>query len=145
MNIVILNKSKAERLSYTDYLSDKVVISIRNPNDKKAEFNPGNSTIKDVLYLDFYDISIESQDVFRGYISMCEEDAIQGRDFVTKWKDKVDALWIHCDMGISRSAGVAAGILEAFGKDTSHIFNSKIYYPNMLCYQKTLNAFKNKS
>lgn len=144
MKFVILNKSKAERLSYTDYSSDKVIISISTPGDEKAEFDSNNKTIKDILYLDFYDISYNSQEIFKGYEPMADEDAVKIRDFVLKWKDKVDTIWVHCDAGISRSAGVAAGILEALGKDNSYIFDSKMYFPNLLCYRKILNAFKSK-
>lgn len=142
MEFVILNKSKAQRLSYTDYSSDKVIISIRTPGDEKAKFDSNNKTIKDILYLEFYDISYNSQEIFKGYAPMTDEDAVKIKDFVLKWKDKVDTIWVHCDAGISRSAGVAAGILEAFGEDTSFIFDSKMYFPNLLCYRKTLNTFK---
>lgn len=144
MKFVILNKSKAERLSYTDYSSDKVIISIRTPGDKKAEFDSNNKTIKDILYLEFYDISYNSQEIFKGYEPMSDEDAIKIKDFVLKWKDKVDTIWVHCDAGISRSAGVAAGILESLGEDNSYIFDSKMYFPNLLCYSKILNVFKSK-
>ena len=142
MHILILNKAKAERLSYTDDSSDKVIISIRNPIDDKPLFNADNNTIKDILYLDFYDISYETQDIFKGYPAMSDDDAVKIRDFVLKWKDKIDTLWVQCDMGMSRSAGVAAGILKALGEDNSFILESKMYYPNRLCYRKTLKAFK---
>ena len=141
MEFVILNKSKAQRLSYTDYSSDKAIISISTPGDEKTEFDSNNKTIKDILYLEFYDISYNSQEIFKGYEPMTDEDAVKIKDFVLKWKDKVDTLWVHCDAGISRSAGVAAGILEALGKDNSYIFDSKMYFPNLLCYRKTLNSF----
>lgn len=144
MIIIVLSRMKAERLSYTDYSSDKVIISIRTPGDKKAEFDKNNKTIKDILYLEFYDISYNSQEIFKGYEPMTDEDAVKIKDFVLKWTDKVDTIWVHCDAGISRSAGVAAGILEALGKDNSYIFDSKMYFPNLLCYRKTLNAFINQ-
>lgn len=132
MEFVILNKSKAQRLSYTDYSSDKAIISISTPGDEKAEFDRNNKTIKDILYLDFYDISYNSQEIFKGYEPMSDEDAVKIRDFVLKCKDKVDTIWVHCDAGISRSAGVAAGILEALGEDNSYIFDSKMYF--QICF-----------
>lgn len=144
MNVIVLNRMKAERLTYTDYSSDKVIISISTPGDEKAEFDSNNKTIKDILYLEFYDISYNSQEVFKGYEPMSDEDAVKIRDFVLKWKGKVDTIWVHCDAGISRSAGVAAGILEVLGEDNSYIFDSKMYFPNLLCYRKILNAFKSK-
>lgn len=144
MDVTIMNRLKAERLSYTDYSSDKAIISISTPGDEKAEFDSNNETIKDILYLELYDISYNSQEIFKGYEPMSDEDAIKIKDFVLKWKDKVDTLWVHCDAGISRSAGVAAGILESLGEDNSYIFDSKMYFPNLLCYRKTLNAFTNQ-
>ncbi len=118
-----------------------MIISIRTPGDERAEFNAGNSTIKDILYLSFYDVSTETQDIFKGYPAMTDEDAIKIKDFVLKWKDRIDTLWVHCDAGISRSAGVAAGIMDGIDEDSSQIFDSKMCFPNMLCYRKTLNAF----
>lgn len=142
LNVIVLNKSKAQKLSCKDFSSEKVIISIRTPNDEKAVFSPDNNTIKDILYLSFYDVSTETQDIFKGYPAMTDDDAIQIKDFVLKWKDKVDTICVHCDAGISRSAGVAAGILDGLGKDSSQIFDNNMYLPNSLCYRKTLNAFK---
>lgn len=144
MIIIVLSRMNAEKLSYKDYSSDKVIISISTPGDEEAEFDKNNKTIKDILYLEFYDISYNSQEIFKGYAPMTDEDAVKIRDFVLKWKNKVNTIWVHCDAGISRSAGVAAGILEALGKDNSYIFDSKMYFPNLLCYRKTLNAFINQ-
>ena len=144
MNIIVLNKYKAERLSYKNFSSDKVIISISTPGDEKTEFNKKNSTIKDILYLSFYDVSTETQDIFKEYPAMTNEDALKIKNFVLKWKDKIDTIWVHCDAGISRSAGVAAGILDGLDQDSSQIFDNNRYLPNSLCYRKTLNAFKIK-
>lgn len=56
--------------------------------------------------------------------------------------DKVNTLCVQCEMGISRSAGIAAGILKASEKDASVILNDTRCYPNLLCYEKTVNVFK---
>lgn len=142
MNIIVLNRTNAEKLSYNDFSSDRVIISIRTPNDEKAVFNSENSSIKDILYLSFYDVSTETQDIFRGYPAMTDEDALKIKCFVLKWKDKVDTIIVHCDAGVSRSAGVTAGILDGLDQDSSQIFDNNRYLPNSLCYRKTLNAFK---
>ena len=47
---------------------------------------------------------------------------------------------IHCDAGISRSAGVAAAILEAWGGNPRTLFDSPWYEPNLHCYRVTLKA-----
>ena len=142
MNVMVLNRVNAEKLSYNDFSSDKVIISIKTPEDEQAVFNAENDSIKDILYLSFYDVSTETQDIFKGYPAMTDEDALKIKEFVLKWKDKVDTIIVHCDAGVSRSAGVAAGILDGLDIDSSQIFDNNRYLPNSLCYRKTLNAFR---
>lgn len=52
---------------------------------------------------------------------------------------------VHCDAGISRSAGVAAAILKHTTGDDSSIFENGLYDPNLWCYQKTLAALRGES
>ncbi|MBR3149794.1 MAG: dual specificity protein phosphatase family protein [Eubacterium sp.] len=144
MNIKILSRTKAVKLSYTDFEKDKVIISIRDPWAEKAQFNDGNSSIKEILYLSFYDISEETKDIFDGYSSMSPDDALKIAHFVNKWKDKVDTIWVHCEVGVSRSAGIAMAIMEYLNLDLAPIFENPIYCPNMLCYELTNQAFKNQ-
>ena len=47
---------------------------------------------------------------------------------------------VHCDAGISRSAGIAAAILKHTTGDDSSIFVNGQYDPNLWCYRKTLEA-----
>ena len=142
MNIKILSRTKAVKLSYTDFADSKVIISIRDPWAERAHFNRDNSTIKEILYLSFYDISEETKDIFGGYSPMTPDDALKIAHFVNKWKDKVDVIWVQCEVGVSRSAGIAAAIKEHLGLDSSDILKSNQYYPNMLCYELTKQAFE---
>ena len=142
MNIEILSRTKAIKLSYTDFAKDKVIISISDPFNEKAHFNQGNSSIKEVLYLSFYDISEETKDIFGGYSSMDPEDAKKIAHFVNKWKDKVDTIWVNCEVGVSRSAGIAMAIMEYLNMDITPISETTTYYPNMLCCDLTKKAFK---
>ena len=142
MKVKILSRTKAVKLSYTDFEKDKVIISIRDPFNEPAEFNHGNSSIKEILYLSFYDISEETKDIFGGYSSMSPDDAQKIAHFVNKWKDKVDTIWVHCEVGVSRSAGIAMAIMEYLNMDLTPIFENPTYSPNMLCYELTKNALK---
>ena len=141
INIITLGREKAIRLSYSDFDDDKIIISIRDPNKVKPEFNINNSSIKDILYLSFYDISEETKSIFGGYESMSPIDAILIRDFVLKWQGESDAIWVQCEIGMSRSAGIAAAIMEYFDMDSKKILESNQYYPNRLCYNLTKGAF----
>ncbi len=140
IKIKALSREKAIRLSYSDFDDAKIIISIRDPNKVKPEFNINNSSIKDILYLSFHDISEETKSIFGGYESMSPIDAILIRDFVLKWQGEIDTIWVQCEMGMSRSAGIAAAIMEYFDIDSKKILESNQYYPNKLCYDLTKNV-----
>ena len=141
MTIKIFSRQQAVKQSYTDFDGSKIIISISDPFNEKVKFNRTNRSIKDVLYLSFYDISEESKSIFGGYESMSPIDAVLIRDFILKWQDKVDTIWVQCEMGMSRSAGVAAAISEHFELDSNDILNNSSYFPNILCYNLTKEAF----
>lgn len=143
MNIRILSRTKAVKLSYTDLENDKVIISIKDPWAEKAHFNDGNGSIKEILYLSFYDISEETKDIFGGYSSMSPDEANKIAHFVNKWKDNIGTIWVNCEVGVSRSAGIAMAIMEHLNMDLTPILESTTYYPNMLCYELTQKAFQN--
>lgn len=63
--------------------------------------------------------------------------------FSSNLLEKIDLLFVHCGAGISRSAGVAAGIMKAIFNDDTAIFNNSYYKPNMNCYRKTLESCMN--
>lgn len=130
MNVKVFSRAKAIARSYKDYSDSKVIISINDPFDYPAKFNPNNKAIKDVLYLSFYDISKETKDIFGGYESMSEDDAMKIAEFVRKWKDKVDAIWVHCEYGVSRSSGVALAIIDYLNMNLTPILNNTKYLPN---------------
>lgn len=141
IKIKALSREKAIRLSYSDFDDAKIIISIRDPNKVKPEFNINNSSIKDILYLSFFDISEETKSIFGRYESMSPIDAILIRDFVLKWQNEIDTIWVQCEMGMSRSAGIVAAIMEYFDMDSKEILESNQYYPNRLCYNLTKGAF----
>lgn len=144
MIIKIFSRQQAVKQSYTDFDGSKIIISISDPFNEKVKFNRTNRSIKDVLYLSFYDISEETRSIFGGYDSMSPIDAVLIRDFVLKWENYVDEIWVQCEMGIFRSAGIAAAISEHFELDSTAILNNKNYIPNMLCYNLTKEAFSKK-
>ena len=70
---------------------------------------------------------------------MNNDDAQKVCDFV-KANDNVDII-VHCDAGISRSAGVAAAIMKYLTGSDMEIFKNGKYQPNMWCYRKVLSKF----
>lgn len=49
-------------------------------------------------------------------------------------------IWVHCNAGVSRSAGVAAALLLVLTGDDSQIFQDGSRCPNMNCYRLMLKA-----
>lgn len=96
-----------------------------------------NNNVKDILYLRFGDF--DSND----HPSLCmqDSDAEQIVDFVNEWFGKVDTIIVHCEGGISRSAGVCAAIMRVKEGVDYPVFRSKSKHPNMTCYLRTLKAF----
>ena len=134
MNIKIFSKAEAVKMSYTDFDGRKIIISISDLNENKVEFNCENASIKAVLYLSFEDVSEAGEG------AMTAEDAAKIRDFVQRRQDKVDTIWVQCEMGVSRSAGIAMALMDYFGEDMTAFFESDTYCPNMLCYELTGQA-----
>lgn len=71
--------------------------------------------------------------------SITDEDARRIAKTVKKYQGKVKQIYVHCDAGIPRSAGVAAAISKYLNNDDFKWFVS-LYCPNMTCYTKVLFA-----
>ena len=133
MKITVMNRADAVRYSYRPQNERSAVISISTPNE---EYN-GNiyssiyNKISGVLRLWFDDVE-SGQDCIQN------EDAEKIKRFVEAHKE--DQIIIHCDAGISRSAGIAAALMKYYNGDDSSIFDNPRYCPNMLCYRTMLNV-----
>ena len=90
MKVSIMSRSQAETF---EFLPNSQVVSITNKGGKRANI----TGTKDVLYLFFND---DDKD-------FSEDQAILILSFINSRR-----LYVHCDSGISRSAGVAAFLEE---------------------------------
>lgn len=137
MKITIMSRADAEAYSRVQLDHKVAIISINSVEDDRKNYLSANENIIDVLHLEFDDYD------FKSPTSMTINDANEIYDFITKYVSDIDELVVHCLMGISRSAGVAAAITQAIYGNCDHIFNSRKYDPNILCYDLTYNAFLN--
>ena len=100
----------------------------------------------DILDLSFADVDgQDSIDINDDYAAikelMTDKDAKKIAGFVDRYKNVL--LIIHCDEGVSRSAGIAAALLRHYTGDETAIFDDCFSYnPNMWCYFKVLKAFE---
>jgi predicted protein tyrosine phosphatase len=133
VEIVVTNRQNMIKLSYM-INNPCALISIRGTYDSRPKFKH-NSNIKRILELCFDDVE---EDCYPE-LAMRYEDAVAIANFVKSLKD-IDILYIHCEAGISRSAGVAAAISKALTGDDTYFFE-RPFCPNMNCYKLTLKAF----
>ena len=135
MDFQVMSRFDAYRYSLRDTGETCAMVSIRYPGS--AERYPEvRNNIKYMLAVTFADVA-DPAPVLCG---ITDRDAAAIASFVNQYWGKVDLFVVHCDAGVSRSAGVAAAILKAkTGRDNA-IFDNYAYRPNMLCYRRVLNA-----
>jgi len=76
------------------------------------------------------------------YHMLSDEQARQIAKFYAEIHDKVDIIICQCEHGQSRSAAVAAAILEYRSRSGIKIFAHDKYYPNKAVFNKVLQALK---
>jgi len=154
------------RESFEKFISDEpyIVISITDPNSEKVK---PSKTYLDILSLQFHDIAkslVNRKDckdcngtgirqeyinINNGHCYACtdqfevklftEKQAKDILEFVQTYEWEVDLIVVHCEAGISRSAGVAGALSLIYNKTDQYYFDH--YLPNMLVYRKILNVY----
>lgn len=147
MKISVMSRSEVIRYCHMAHDAPSAIISISDPNMiyTTRPFCSAENRVIAILSLTFCDADKPGKDIYGNDADesdlMSQEDARKVVQFVNLHVEK--HIIVHCDAGISRSAGVEAAISKYVTGDDSVFFNSGRYYPNMWCYRKTLNAFEN--
>lgn len=134
MKCTVLSRSEAIDLSQSNIKEPLVIISITDIGSAPALFSK-NEQIKAVLRLSFNDVDKG------GLGEMSTKDAESIVQFCLNWLPQNNLL-VHCEAGISRSAGVCAAILKWYQGSDMQIFGNTYYHPNLHCYREVLNAFE---
>lgn len=138
MKIKVLNRKSF--ILFTP-LEPAIAISITDPNSKPVETM---GKYKSILSLQFHDldrlisdnkIALGCQKPYIYFNTRMAEDVLK---FVQK---NTGMIVIHCEAGISRSAGVASALSLIYNGEDQYYFDH--YLPNMLVYRKILNAYFN--
>ena len=154
------------RDAFNDFSSDEkfIAISITDPGSEKIKIG-GWRNFVDILPIQFHDVDhrIRKQkdckmcngtgksdlfpDVNGGHCYACtdkmdiklfdESYANKILEFVSTYALDVDLIVVHCEAGISRSAGCAAALSLIYNKEDQYYFDN--YLPNMLVYRKIIN------
>lgn len=85
---------------------------------------------RDTLFMMFDDIEHELEG--RHEILFTQERAARILEFVLKHKDSVGMICVHCDAGISRSAGVAAALALWINGTEDGTIDHRYHHPNAL-------------
>ena len=138
IDIRILNRKEAKKFSYESHDFKTAIISITDTDKADVIFEKNETNgIRAVLRLKFDDVERD----YKNEHCITKEDAESIVKFVNKNKNKVDKFIVHCEAGVSRSAGVGAAIMKALNGDDWDVFKNPLKCPNMKCYRMVLNAF----
>ena len=145
MRVKVMGRRRAVLYCYQENAIPTVMISVSDPRMHYVEypFCSKSNQVLAILELSFSDADDpKGLDVYGHEVTsndlMSDEDGRKIAEFLNKHKD-TDVI-VHCDAGISRSAGIGSAILKAYTGDDSAIFDDGYHMPNMWCYRKTLNA-----
>ena len=134
-NIQVMSCNECVRYCHKKHDTPTIIISIRNPyldEFTKYPFVSKDNNVKAILPMYFADVT-DGEDAMNKDMG----EAIV--NFVTRHPN--EDIIVHCEMGVSRSAGVAAALMKYFNGDDMPIFRSYKYRPNMTCYRMVINAF----
>jgi protein-tyrosine phosphatase len=130
--------SRRDASKYTfssECIFDCIIVSITDAGSSSNNFNEENNYVKAILPLQFDDVDYGQKNC------ITSEDARMIIDFVLKWINKVNLVIVHCEAGVSRSAGVCAALMKIFNGSDFEIFNKPRYIPNMSCYRAILESY----
>lgn len=135
MKVSILSKSELFRLIENKQLTSKsAVISFADEEDEFLDF-PDNISVLKVV---FYDIRPSStvKEHYDKLLPEAKDIAIFVNQAIKEGKDII----CQCDYGISRSAGLAAAILQRYAHRGLDVFADYRYTPNQFVYNKVYKA-----
>ena len=153
MKILIKSRSEIETLSQTRFPTHTALISITDAGLDFAELVHKPEFLLRVAFDDVdNDIFIdelgrkpnddERQTLEEKYKMITDSQALQIASFYYDHKDEITTLICQCEHGQSRSAAVAAAILEFRSRRGISVFSHDNYYPNKVVFRKVLSALK---
>ena len=129
----VLSRQAAE--AFSEKIAKRtLIISITDVGSENAKF-ANNPNIISILRLKFDDVDYDEPNV------MSRFQAAKVVEFVNNFIDCVEEIIVHCEAGVSRSAGVCAALMLIVNGDDTEIFSKARFYPNRVCYRYVLDAF----
>ena len=156
MKILIKSRKQIEALSKAPFSAKTMLISITDANDIPVELANKPEYLIRVAFDDVDNDVIEDE---VGKNATAEEKALieqkynmitcdQAREIAKIYyahKDEIRTLICQCEHGQSRSAAVAAAIMEFRSRRGIEIFSHDHYYPNKVVFRRVLEALKDQN
>ena len=146
MKILVMGRKSAEQFKSKE---NYIMISITSPYSPIADIEL-KEPLMAILRLSFHDWDNKEKEIVEKTNSLESKRMIyfnkdMAREillFVMCYINYVNLIVVHCESGISRSAGVAGAIAKCFCEDDSYYF--KHYIPNMLVYDTIVNTWNKR-
>jgi predicted protein tyrosine phosphatase len=136
MLFIVMNRRIASKITF-NYSgdSDFAIISITDVNSEENVFDENNNHLVGICRVKFDDVDFGDKNC------ITSDDAKKILSFVDSKVGKVSFIIVQCEAGISRSAGVCAGLMKIYNGDDFEIFDNPKYCPNMSCYRTILETY----
>ena len=136
MTISVYSKSRMFDLIEKGIPKNTAIISFSDTEEDYIDFPEGT----DVLKVAFYDVRPHtvSKDHYDRILPQAKEIA----EYVYKKMKENKDIICQCDYGVSRSAGLAAAIMEAYSSKGIEVFADYRYTPNQFVYNKVLKELR---
>lgn len=139
MEIIITDRESVER-GLSVKAGAYALISITDPDKRRIRVRT-SSARRAVVELRFHDAQPTAGFPLPLSVKpMIDDDAVRIADFVVQHRDRIKALVIHCEQGMSRSPAVGAGIAQSLGLDTTPY--DRDFQPNAYVRELVIEAFE---
>ena len=129
----VMSRSAAKKFSYGNIPEKTVIISITDVGSEDNRFNR-QSNLVDVCRVKFDDVEKGEPNC------ITKNDAQKIMDFMKRYED-IPNVVVHCEAGVSRSAGCCAALMYVYNGSDMDIFSNARFCPNMTVYRTVLNTF----
>ena len=155
MEIAIFNRDQIEVLSQGGFAPHTALISITDAGWQYAVLEDKPEFLFQVAF-DDVDNDVFVDELGRApteeerckieakYYMLTDDQADNIAEFILSVMGKAELLICQCEHGQSRSAAVAASILEYINRSGIDIFADDNYYPNKMVFKKVLRQLKKR-
>jgi predicted protein tyrosine phosphatase len=138
VDLLVLSRAEAATVAPDE---PYILVSVTDPNSDAATFAQ-SSHLRAVLRLQFHDIAGVTNPILKPFadsneVAMSDEDGSSVVAFVRRFvPNEAQFVVVHCEAGISRSAGIAAAVSKIWNGADNFYFER--YLPNSWVYRQVL-------